>query len=135
MATTKRTISVRLDPAAARRLERAAHLMKQSRDAFLGKAGDEMARRILLKWAVTRYRQGERSCSQLAEETGLAVEEIMGAVGNGEREAALAMFLTSCKTVAETERNPEFLRLAQEAARSVARGEPAGERLAEPAER
>jgi uncharacterized protein (DUF1778 family) len=130
MATTKRTISVRLDPAAARRLERAARLMKQSRDAFLGKAGDETARRILLKWAVTRYRQGERSFSQLADETGLAVEEIMGAAGNGDRETALAMFLTSCKTVAETERNPEFLRLAQEAARSVGRGESTGERPA-----
>jgi len=99
--------------------------MKQSRDAFLGKAGDETARRILLKWAATRYRQGERSFSQLAEETGLAVEEIMSAVGNGDRESALAMFLTSCKTVADTEHNPEFLRLAQEAARNVARGETA----------
>ena len=174
MPTTKRTISVRLDPAAARRLERAARLMKQSRDAFLGKAGDDTARRILLKWAVARYRQGERtrfhlvlvsfpgpssrrriwrfsakspapetrrserpthfrnrvgerSFSQLAEETGLTVEEIMGAAGNGDREAALAMFLTSCKTVAEVERNPEFLRLGQEAARAVA-GERQGER-------
>lgn len=120
MPTTKRTISVRLEPAAARRLERAARLMKQSRDAFLGKAGDETARRILLKWAVARYRQGERSFSQLAEDTGLTVEEIMGAAGNGDREAALTMFLTSCKTVAEVERNPEFLRLGQEAARAVA---------------
>ncbi|HEY7067368.1 MAG TPA: hypothetical protein VII06_38265 [Chloroflexota bacterium] len=127
MPTTKRTISVRLDPAAARRLERAARLMKQSRDAFLGKAGDETARRILLAWAIARYRQGERSFSQLAEETGLTVEEIMGAAGNGDREAALAMFLTSCKTIAEVERNPEFLRLGQEAARAVA-GERPGER-------
>ncbi|HLH23162.1 MAG TPA: hypothetical protein VK066_11605 [Chloroflexota bacterium] len=131
MSTTKRTISVRLDEAAARRLERAARLMKQSRDAFLGKAGDETARRVLLKWAVARYRQGERSLSQLADETGLTVEEIMSAAGNGDREAALAMFLASCRTVAETEHKPEFLRLAQEAARSVARGEPATARPAE----
>ena len=119
MPTRKRTVSVRLDPVAARRLERAARLMKQSRGAFLEKAGDETARRVLLEWAVSRHRQGGRSFSELADETGLAVEEIMDAVGARDQEAALEMFLASCKTVAEAENNPEFLRLGREAIRAV----------------
>jgi hypothetical protein len=119
MPTKKRTVSVRLDASAARRLERAAHLMKQSRGAFLERAGDETARRVLLDWAVSSYRRGERSFSELAGETGLAVEEIMDAVGQGDREAALAMFLASCKTVAESEGKPEFMRLGQAAVDDV----------------
>ncbi len=119
MATKKRTISVRLDAPAARRLERAAGLMKQSRGAFLEKAGDETARRVLLDWAVARHRRGDRSFSELADETGLAVEEIMEAIGRHDREAALVMFLASCKTVAEAEDNPEFLRLGREAVEAI----------------
>ncbi len=111
----KRTVSVRLDPDAARRLERAAGLTRQSQGAFLGKAGDEMAHRVLLDWAVARYRRGESSFSQLADETGLGVEEIMAALGSEGREAALEMFLASCRTIAATQKNPEFLRLAHEA--------------------
>jgi hypothetical protein len=110
---------VRLDPPTARRLERAAGLTKQSRGAFLETAGDETARRILLDWAVSCHRRGDRSFSELADETGLAVEEIMEAIGRLDRESALAMFLTSCKTVAETEDNPDFLRLGEEAVRSA----------------
>ena len=120
MPTKRRTVSVRLEPAAARRLERAAGLLRQSRGAFLEKAGEEAARRVLLEWAVASYRQGERSFSELAEETGLPVEEIMEAVGGRDREAALAMFLASCRTIAEVEASPEFLRLAEEAVRAVA---------------
>ncbi|MDP2727609.1 MAG: hypothetical protein Q8P59_08700 [Dehalococcoidia bacterium] len=37
------------------------------------------------------------------------------------------MFLASCKTVAETQGKPEFLRLGQEAAKSL-EGELAGQR-------
>ena len=121
MLSKKRTISVRLDPEAARRLDKAAELMKQSRGAFLERAGDQTARRILLDWAVTRYRQGGSSFSQLAEETGLAVEEIMEAMGQQGQEAALEMFLVSCQTVAEVQNKPEFLRLAREAVATVKR--------------
>ncbi len=122
MATRKRTLSVRLDSAAERRLEQAARLMHQSRGAFLQQAGDVAARRVLVEWAVARYRQGGISFSELAEQTGLPVEEIMAAMGEGGREAALAQFLASCRAVAETRRDPDFLRLAREAVEAVSAG-------------
>ena len=89
-SSKKHTVSVRLDPQAERRLEKAAALTKQSRGAFLEAAGDEAAIRILRDWAVARYRAGDRTFSELAEETGLAVEEIMRAMGDGGRDEALA---------------------------------------------
>lgn len=115
----KRTVSVRLDQEEARRLKKAASLAGQSQGAFLQKAGTEMARRTLLSWAVARYRQGEASFSQLAEETGLGVEEIMAAMGSQGQEAALEMFLASCETVAATRDNPDFLRMAREAVKEI----------------
>jgi predicted transcriptional regulator len=119
MPTKKLTVSVRLDPASARRLERAARLNRQSRGAFLERAGDELARRVLLEWAVTQHRAGTRSFSELAEETGLPIEEIMAAVGGPDQDAALALFLASCRAIAATEQHPEFLRLAEEAVAAV----------------
>lgn len=119
MPSNKRTVSARLDPAAAHRLELAARLMKQSRSAFLASAADEMARRVLLDWAVARHQQGERTFSELADETGLAVEELMQATGATDRDAAREMFLASCQTIAEIEGKPDFLRVAQEAAQVV----------------
>jgi uncharacterized protein (DUF1778 family) len=121
MPTTKHTVSVRLDTEAARRLEQAARLTKQSRGAFLEKAGDERARSILLQWAVERHRNGDRSLSELAAETGLAVEEIVEALSRHGQQAALAMFLSSCRTIAQAEARPEFLWLAEEAVQTVAK--------------
>ena len=77
------------------------------------------ARQILLDWASDRYRRGDASFSELAQDTGLAVEEIMGSFGSQGREEAHEMFLASCRTVAETRGNPEFLRLGQEAVQAV----------------
>src|SRR5688572_13096673 len=108
-----RTVSVRLDPEAGRRLDKASALMQQSRAAFLEKAGDEAARRLLTDWAARRYRQGAATFSELAEQTGLAVEEIVEHLGGAERGAALDMFLASCRTVAETQESRRFLRLAE----------------------
>lgn len=119
MTRKKWRVSVRLGPEAERRLQKAAQLMKQSRGAFLEKAGDETARRILLEWAAARYREGGRTFSELAAETGLAVEEVMVAMGSHGREVALEMFLASCKTAAETRGSREFLRLARQAVESV----------------
>ena len=119
MATKKRTISVRLDDEAKQRVERAAKLLRQSSGAFLEKAGEERARQILLEWAVDRFRRGEASLSELAQETALAVEDIMDAVGSHGREEALEMFLASCRTVAEMRGNSEFLRVGQEAVKAV----------------
>lgn len=70
---------------------------------------------MLLEWAVAQHRAGTRSFSELAEETGLVVEEIMIATGQADRDAALELFLASCRTVATAEEHPEFLRLAEEA--------------------
>ncbi len=119
MPTSKHTVSVRLDPDSARRLERAARLLRQSQGAFLSRAGDETARRVLLDWAVLRYRSGERSISELAEESGLAVEEIMGAVGSVDPDGALSTFLANAQTAAELEGDADFLRLAHEAVAQV----------------
>lgn len=114
MAIKKRTISVRINDEAKQRVERAAKLLRQSLGAFLEKAGEERARAVLLAWAAGRYRRGEASLSELAAETGLAVEEVMEAIGSDGKEEAIEMFLASCRTVAETRHNPEFLRLGQE---------------------
>ena len=124
MPTKKQTISVRLDDAAKRRVEHAAKLLKQSSGAFLEKAGDEQAREVLLSWAANRYRSGEGSFSELAAETGLEIEAIMRVMGGDGEQEALAMFLTSCQTVAETGGNPEFLRLGEEAVEAIRRGAP-----------
>lgn len=102
MATRKRTVSVRL--------ERAAELLHQSRGAFLQHAGDV---------AVSRYRQGGVSFSELAGQTALTVEEIMAALGEQGREEALAQFLVSCRTVAELRQNPEVLRPGEEAVETI----------------
>jgi uncharacterized protein (DUF1778 family) len=122
MATTKRTISVRLDDRAEQQVEKAAKLLKQSKGAFLGKAGEERAREVLLEWAINRHHRGEASFSQLAEETGLAVEEIMDAMGQQGKEEALEIFLTSARAAAAIEPRQggaEFLRLAEEVAKEV----------------
>ena len=115
MPSKKRTLSVRLDPQAERRLERAATLQKQSRGAFLERAGDELASRVLLDWAVERYRTGERTFSELAEETGLNIEQIMDAVTERDGDAGLQMFLDSCKAIARAQHDPQFLELAEKA--------------------
>ena len=121
MTTKKRTISVRLDDTAKRQVERAAKLSKLSVGAFLEQAGAERAGQVLLAGAVVQHRSGEASFSELAAETGLAVEEIMQAMARPGKEEGLEMFLSSCRTVAEVRNNPEFLRLGEEAVEIVQR--------------
>lgn len=120
MVTKKRTISVRLDADSERRLERASKLTHQSRAAFLEKAADDRARQILLGWAVERHRAGAESLSQLAEGTGLALEEIALAAGHTDREQALHMFLASCDAVARRLDYPAFLQMGRAAVESLA---------------
>jgi uncharacterized protein (DUF1778 family) len=119
MVTKRHTVSVRLTEDAAQRLQKAASLTRQSQGAFLEKAGDEIAHRILLEWAITQYRQGLKSFSELADETGLAVEEIMTEIGSHGREQAIDAFLASCRTVADAQNNPDFLRIAHEVAEAL----------------
>jgi DNA-binding transcriptional ArsR family regulator len=75
--TTGVSVSIHLDEKAGRRVEKAASLVKQSPSAFLERVGDEVARQIVLEWAVAEYRRGERTYGELAEDTGLTIEEIM----------------------------------------------------------
>jgi hypothetical protein len=109
MPTKKQTISVR----------RAARLLKQSSGAFLEKAGEGQARQVLIAWALHRHRQGEASFSELAAETGLAVEELMLAAGQENPLDALETFLSSCRTLAEASGDREFLRASEEAVNVV----------------
>jgi predicted transcriptional regulator len=122
MPTRKQTISVRLDDATKRRVERAARLLKQSSGAFLEKVGEEQARKVLVAWAVDRHRRGEASFSELAAETGLAIEEVMLASGNENSLDTLESFLASCRSMAESSGDPDFLRASEEAVRTVKRG-------------
>ncbi len=126
MATKKRTVSVRFDDAAKRRVDRAAQLQGQSVGAFLGKSGEERARHVLSRWAVEQHRRGEASFSELAQETGLGIEEIMEAAGGGDQEKEFRLFLASCRTIAESQGNPEFLRLGEEAVNSIRAEKPSG---------
>jgi hypothetical protein len=123
MPTKKQTISVRLDNAAKQQVKHAARITKQSAGAFLEKAGEERARQVLLDWATDTYRRGGTSFSELAGETGLAVEEIMLVLGDQAREAALDAFLASCRTVADATGNHDFLCSAEQAVEEV-RGKP-----------
>ncbi len=118
MAARRETVAVRLDDNAAKRIAAAARIARQSRGAFLGDAGDERARRVLLKWARARHREGSMSFSELADETGLPVEEIMLAMGN-EQEDGLALFLASARAVARSTHDAEFVTAAEQAAELV----------------
>ncbi len=126
MPTKKQTISVRLDGTAKQRVERAARLLKQSSGAFLEKAGEEQARQVLVAWAVDRYRHKEASFSELAAETGLAIEEIMLAAGEENQREALEMFLASCRAVATASNDPDFLLLGEEAVSMVQHAQQSG---------
>ncbi|MGD9890189.1 MAG: DUF1778 domain-containing protein [Dehalococcoidia bacterium] len=119
MSNAKQTLTVSLDERARRRLEKAAGLLNLSTSDFVTEAADERARVVLLNWAVAAYRAGDHTFSQLAAESGLAVEEIMMAMSRDGNVTVLDNFLDRCRTLAETYDNPEFLRLAEQAVARV----------------
>jgi hypothetical protein len=103
----------------------------QSLTAFVEGAAGELAHHVLLEWAIARYAQGDRSLGELAEESGLSIEEIMTAlaeIGDRDSMAALArlwdhtrdeaseMFRASAESVARLHKDPAFLRRAEGAA-------------------
>ena len=108
MGTNKRTVSVRLDDESKQRIKTAAKLTRQSVGAFLPKAGEDRSKLVLLEWALARHRRGEASFSELTEQTGLAVGEIIGAVGDSGRDEGLEMFLARCRTVAKIRATTSF---------------------------
>ena len=115
MPARRETVAVRLDDESAKRVAAAARITRQSRGAFLGNAGDERARHVLLEWARARHREGSRSFSELADETGLPLEEIMLAMGDDEQDG-LALFLASARAVAQATNDAAFLTTAERAA-------------------
>lgn len=134
MVTTKRSVSLRLDPVVARRLKDAARLTNQSLATFLERAGQEAAHRILLEEAVSRYRNDTASLSELSAETGVEVEAIFDEVAERNREGAEQRFLAVCKAFAEEHDDPDFYRFIVEqmeairAEASASHSEPHAER-------
>jgi uncharacterized protein (DUF1778 family) len=108
MGTKLKTVSVRLDARASARVERAARLLRQSKGAFLARAGEEAAQRVLLEWAAQRYEAEAASLSELAAETGLPLEAIAQEVTRQRGEDATEHYLASCRKLSETLRMPEF---------------------------
>jgi hypothetical protein len=114
------TLALRLDPAIAQRVAHAARLTRRSPDAFVRWATDLASRSVVLEDAVRRYRRGERSLSELADESGLAVEELMDAVaaagGVGDRpDAGPSMFLASVRSAMESLDITNLMHLATQA--------------------
>jgi len=115
MVTKKHTYSVRLDDSAQIFIEKAAKVTHQSCGSLLKFAGEDHARKVLLEWAVAQYKEDKFSFSQLAEQTGLAVEEVMDSVSMHSHERNLALFLASARTAARLSDNPEFYEQAKAA--------------------
>lgn len=113
MATKLKTVSVRLNDQASARVDRVARLLRQSRGAFLAQAGDDAAQRALLDWAAHQYREEAASLSELAAELQLPLEAIARhVIGSGMKEAS-ALYLSSCRKLAETFDMPDFYTRAQ----------------------
>jgi len=108
--TKHQRLAVVLDEAAARRVEQAA---------------EQAARRVLIDAIAAAYERNERSISELAAETGLAVEEIIEGMAARSGDAGLETFLASSRAVSEARNDPEFLRLSEVAAADVRAREPA----------
>ena len=115
MPTKLTTVSVRLDDESGAQVEKAARLLRQSKGAFLARAGEEAARKLLLAWAVQRYLTETASLSELAAETALAFEAIAQAVVQQRGEQAADMYLASSRRLAKTLGIPEFYAEAKRA--------------------
>lgn len=111
----KQVITIELDAPAVRRIERAARLTHQAPGAFLSRAVEAVTRQVLLDDAAERWLREEATYSELAAETGLWIEEIMQAVARRNGDRALATALQDWHVLAVEHRQPDLLRLAQEA--------------------
>jgi len=103
-----KTVSVRLDARVGARVERAARLLRQSKGAFLARAGEEVAQRVLLEWAAQRYEVGIASLSELAAETELPLGAIAQEVARQRGEDATELYPASCRKLSETLAIPEL---------------------------
>src|SRR3989454_7078169 len=124
VGTKLKTVSVRLGDQAGVRVSKAAQLARQSKGAFLARAGEEAARQMLLEWAVQRHASGEASLSELASETGVPVEAIAQHGSQQRCAEATEMYLTSARKLAEALKTPLFYAEARQAV-DIARKEAA----------
>ena len=62
MGTKLTTVSVRLEKQASARVNKAAHVLHQSKGSFLARVGEEAAEEVLLRWAVEQYATGQPLC-------------------------------------------------------------------------
>lgn len=113
MTLHEHPILLHLDPQAEKRLAMAANLLHLSPESFAQQAVDERVRNVLLDWAVQRYHRGDTTYSQLAEETGLSVVDIMYAMGDEGLSEALQAFLARAEVLAVERENPDLSRLAR----------------------
>jgi hypothetical protein len=74
-----------------------------------------MAQQARLNEAVSMYQQGDATFSELAEKTGVNIEEIMDAVTAQAGESQLREFLDAYRVLAESEGDPDFYRLVEKA--------------------
>jgi hypothetical protein len=121
MGTKLTTVSVRLEKQASVRVNKAALVLRQSKGAFLARAGEEAAEHVLLRWAVAQYTAGVASLSELAAETQLPLERIAQHVAADRADPATEMYLASCQHLSQTLRMPTFYRSAKKAASQVRR--------------
>jgi len=126
MTTKLKTVSVRLDDEAGARVSKAAQLARQSKGAFLARAGEQAARQMLLDWAVERYASGEASLSELASETKLPLEVIAEDAAKQRSLESIEMYLTSARRLAKALKTPRFYQEAKRAAESARREAAAG---------
>jgi len=119
MATKLKTVSVRLGDEAGVRVSKAAQLARQSKGAFLARAGEQAARQMLLDWAVQRHAGGEASLSELAFETSLPLEVIAEHASEQHGAEAVRMYLTSARRLAKALNTPRFYEEAKRAAKSL----------------
>ncbi len=126
MVTKLKTVSVRLGDEAGARVSKAAQLARQSKGAFLARAGEQAAQQMLLDWAVRRHASGEASLSELAFETSLPLEVIAEHAGEQRSSEGIQMYLTSARRLAKAMNTPRFYREAKRAAESVRKEAVAG---------
>ncbi len=111
------TVTIRLTDEEYEVLGRLCALKKTSRTAYLARLTTRHARRELLAYATTAYREGKASLSELATTTGLDLPTIMDEVAQitGKDARAVDEFLAAVKTLSHVHNNPDFYRLAVKA--------------------
>ena len=128
MGTKLKTVSVRLQDEAGARVSKAAQLARQSKGAFLARAGEEAARQMLLEWAAKRHASGEASLSELAAETGVPVEAISQHASAKRSDEAAEMYLTSARRLSGALKTPRFYTEAKRAVMAVRKDGAVGEK-------